>query len=513
MALKIRQILLSGLVILLYSLLLNSCQAFEQPPAGVLQPQELILTTAAETIVADLAPLDTPAVPVETNTAFPNNPNMITSTSEPSPTLTHTPRPTPEWQLDFEDNFEEAGYWESVTEGVSRSSYIQEGYLLENYGTEIILSSTIWLDYGDVRVETNAVQLAGPESAFFGVVCRWQDEDNFYAFLISKTGASSIVKVQNGETSFLEEGSLEMEVLPSGRPLRVAGSCLGYRLILELEGEVLIETQDETFPVGLVGLAVGTGAEAGAEVAFENFKAYTPIPELAPFLTQTPTASLTTTPTPLETIIPSPTISPPTPAETALPSPTTIPPVVTPLPNLVYEDDFSIRAGWVIEEKDEFSMYYQAGGYRMHNRSSSSNISSTRSFEHHDIRVEVDAIRVRWSIGGYYGVVCRWQNFQNMYAFIIGGDGFHAIAKIQQGEVTFLQEGQTENGPVNSEGELNRINGICQGSQLALEVNGQRLLQTQDFTFGTGYVGLLVGNQDPPGNLVHFDNFTLYAPK
>jgi hypothetical protein len=76
---------------LLYSLMLYSCQAFEQPPAGVLTPQELVLTSAAETIIADLAPLDTPAVPVNTNTAFPNNPDMITSTSEPSPTLTHTP--------------------------------------------------------------------------------------------------------------------------------------------------------------------------------------------------------------------------------------------------------------------------------------------------------------------------------------------------------------------------------------------------------------------------------------
>jgi hypothetical protein len=76
---------------LLYSLMLYSCQAFEQPPAGVLTPQELVLTSAAETIIADLAHLDTPAVPVNTNTAFPNNPDMITSTSEPSPTLTHTP--------------------------------------------------------------------------------------------------------------------------------------------------------------------------------------------------------------------------------------------------------------------------------------------------------------------------------------------------------------------------------------------------------------------------------------
>jgi hypothetical protein len=339
---RIRQIFLTGLVILLYGFLLNSCQAFEQPPAGVLTPQELILTSAAETIIADLAPLGTPELPVETNTAFPTDPDISTSTSEPSPPLTHTP-----------------------------------------------------------------------------------------------------------------------------------------------------------------------------------------IPELAPFLTQTPAASPITTPTPLETIIPSPTtILSPAPAETALPSPTTtllpspvpteppttMPSVATPFPNLIYEDDFSIRAGWVIEETDGFGMYYQAGGYRIHNRSSSSNVSSTRSFEHPDIRVEVDAIRVRWSLGGYYGVVCRFQNFQNMYAFVIGGDGFHAIAKIQQGEVSFLREGQMQNGSIYSEGEVNRISGICQGSQLALEVNGQRLLEMEDFTFDSGYVGLVVGNQDPPGNLIHFDNFALYAP-
>jgi hypothetical protein len=326
MVLKIRQILLSGLVILLYSLLLNSCQAFEQPPAGVLTPQELILTSAAQTIVAGIPPLDTPALPVETSTTTPTDPNIATSTSEPSPSLTHT--------------------------------------------------------------------------------------------------------------------------------------------------------------------------------------------------------SPTTTPIPTETIIPSPTIFPPAPAESVVSSPTTtllpspvptVPPpattpVVTPLPNLIYEDDFSIHAGWVIEETEGFSLYYQAGGYRIHNRSSNSNVSSTRSFEHSDIRVEVDTIRVRWSLGGYYGVVCRWQNFQNMYAFVIGGGGFYAIAKIQHGEVSFLREGQIENGPIHSEGELNRVSGVCQGSQLAMEVNGQRLLETQDLTFESGYVGLLVGNQDPPGNLVHFDNFALYAP-
>ena len=532
MGIKIRQPLQSlslALVTLLFGLMLNSCQAFEQPPQGVLTPQELIFTSAAETVVANLTPA--PETPGATQAGM--------GTHSPTPgqfqQLTHTPGPTPALVLDFEDDFRDQGYWETSNEEEHRAYYAPEGFRIENHAEEGIYSNTIWLDYGDVRVEVSAGHMAGPESAQFGVVCRWQDDNNFYSFLIGKTGNFTIARTQNGETTLLEEGKLELEMLPAGQTWRVAGGCLGHRLILELDGQVLVETRDEAFPVGLVGLAVGSRGEAGAEVSFESFRVFTPVLELAPLPTQTqdlepasspsPFAIQTPSPTPVVPPEPSPTLVPTLPTPTDLPQPTrtplltagptdTPPPPVTATasPSLVLEDDFTVRTGWHTETQPGFEMYYQAGGYRIHNRNTDSNVSSTRTFEHQDIRVEVDAAMVSVPAGGYYGVVCRFQNLQNLYAFVIGSDGFHAIVKIQNSEVSFLEEGRADNGPILLEGEVNRVTGICQGSQLALEVNGQRLLEAEDLTFVSGNVGLLVGNREQPGSLVHFDNFALHEP-
>ncbi len=523
------------LVTLLMGLMLHSCQAFEPPPEGVLTPQELIFTSAAETIIANLTPVLDPMDRFETPAASPPGLEAISPTPDEIPSPPQTPGPTPTLVLEFEDDFQEQGYWETANEEEIRAYYSSEGFRIENYATEKIVSNTVWLDYGDVRVEVSADLTAGPDGAQFGVVCRWQDDENFYAFLVAQTGDFAIARIQNGETNFLEEGRLEMELLPSAQYWRIAGGCLGHRLILEVEGQVLAETQDETFPVGLVGIAVGTRGEAGAEVSFESFKAFTPVLDLAPVPTLTaepgPTASPTPptttqlpTPTPLGTALPSPTITSPIPSPTELPqltstplvtvpagTPTPPPATATPVLSLVFEDDFAIRRGWHTEIRPGFEMYYQANGYRIHNHNPSSNVSSIRTFDHLDIRVEVDATFVRWATGSYYGVVCRWQDLHNLYAFVLGVDGFHAIVKIQNREVIFLGEGQG-NGSIELGGGVNRISGICQGNLLALEVNGQRLLETEDFTFGSGYVGLLVGNQDLPGSLVHFDNFTLFAP-
>lgn len=524
------------LLTIFLSLVLNSCQAFQQPPEEVLTPQEVILTSAAQTVIANLTPAATTTIQASTPSPTLNGPSPTLPTLEASPQTSLTPAPTPAFRLDFEDSFEEAGYWEIANEENFRAYYIPQGYRIENYSEETDYSRTIWLDYGDVRVEANAIQTAGPESAYFGVVCRWQDERNYYAFAIAKTGTFGIARIQNGEVIFLEEGRLEADILPAGRPWRIAGSCLGSRLILEFEGEKLAETLDAAFPVGLVGLLVGTRGEAGAEVNFEDFRAYTPVSQVGSFPTETPEVSLTETqvvintaqptPTPLETMLPSPTVFLPSPTPTDLPFPTptstsipipaplgtpTTEPTATPEASLIFEDDFSIRAGWHTEQRATFEMYYQSGGYRIHNLSLNSNVSSMRTFEQQDTRVEVDASMLVKPAGGYYGVVCRWLNPQNLYAFVIGMDGFHAIVKIQNREVSFLAEGRLENGPINPVDEVNRISGICQGSLLALEINGQRLLEAEDISFGTGNIGLLVGNQDQQGSLVHFDNFALYA--
>jgi hypothetical protein len=224
-----------------------------------------------------------------------------------------------------------------------------------------------------------------------------------------------------------------------------------------------------------------------------------------------PTATDLPTTTPLATVLPSPTSVTPAPTATDLPSLTPAATATPPLV-LVFEDDFSTRTGWHTETRPGFEMFYQASGYRIRNRNTQANVSSIRTFDHYDIRVEAGAAMVSGPTGAYYGVICRWQNVHNLYAFVIGSEGYHAIIKIQNRELSFLKEGRMVNGVIQPLGGINRITGICEGSSLALDVNGHRLLETEDITFGSGYVGLLVGNQDQPGSLVHFDNFTLFAP-
>jgi hypothetical protein len=261
----------------------------------------------------------------------------------------------------------------------------------------------------------------------------------------------------------------------------------------------------------------------------------TPVQALATLATQTkepspttsPAAVVTQTPAPTsqETVLPGPTdvseiptateinLPTSTPFGTAIQVGTPTPRSTTPTPvfSVVFEDDFTIRAGWHTENQAGFEMYYQGGGYRIHNRGTNSNLSSIRNFEYADMRVEVEAALVSGPLSSYYGVVCRWQDLQNLYAFVLGSDGFHAIVKIQDMEVSFLEESRAEDDSIQLEGGINRITGLCQGSQLVLEVNGQRLLETEDSTFESGNAGLLVGNRGQPGSLVHFDNFALLA--
>jgi len=42
--------------------------------------------------------------------------------------------------------------------------------------------------FKDTRIEVDAVRLEGPDNDNFGVICRFKDNKNFYAFVISHDG-------------------------------------------------------------------------------------------------------------------------------------------------------------------------------------------------------------------------------------------------------------------------------------------------------------------------------------
>ena len=58
----------------------------------------------------------------------------------------------------------------------------------------------------------------------------------------------------------------------------------------------------------------------------------------------------------------------------------------------------------------------------------------------------------------------------------------------------------------------NHIQATCQGSRLALSVNGEFIAEAYDPTFASGDIGLIVGSFDQPGVDVWFDNLSVKNP-
>jgi spore coat assembly protein SafA len=190
------------------------------------------------------------------------------------------------------------------------------------------------------------------------------------------------------------------------------------------------------------------------------------------------------------------------------PEPTPAPPE-----EVVYQDDFSTIGLWFTAEEPNFWIRYQDNGYQIYNDFFNSYVNSVRSFNFSDIHVEVDAQRFSGPESGYYGVVCRWQDNENFYAFSIGSEGFLSIIRVQNGFVNFLAHGEAGEGLLNpGVGEVNRMGGSCVGDTLTLFVNNEPVLETQDQTFTSGFVGLMTGTRTASGLLVHFEDFALLNP-
>lgn len=259
-------------------------------------PPEFVQTIAAQTVIAEqteqadlftVTPLTEPD-PTETSSPTP----LPTSTPEPSPTpsaeptaspepspspeTTPSPEPTPSplavRDLILEDDFEQTEMWLTADEEQFSFTYDSGGYRVNNGFTNGAVSSIRSLDYRHILVEVDAEQIAGPEDAYYGVVCRWQDAQNYYGLVVGEGGFHSIIRISDGEIAFLDQvAEAAGDVFRAAGPNRIGGSCLGDRLILLINGQRFLEVRDQTFESGYVGVVVGTRSTGGAEVHFDNF--------------------------------------------------------------------------------------------------------------------------------------------------------------------------------------------------------------------------------------------------
>jgi hypothetical protein len=161
----------------------------------------------------------------------------------------------------------------------------------------------------NVVIETQATSDGGEQDNWFGVMCRVDDTNSGYAFLISADGFWSIAKAdgQRG-LEFLEAWQESSEIHKGDESNTIQAYCVDDYLALYVNGKFVGDHIDNSFnDVGAVGLLAG-GAEGNeVEVRFENLLVQAAAFENSPNTPTSPAPSNTPTATATETIEPEPT--------------------------------------------------------------------------------------------------------------------------------------------------------------------------------------------------------------
>lgn len=150
----------------------------------------------------------------------------------------------------FQDDFSStsSGWERSVFDG-GEVDYLDGAYHIrvdDEYASVWALTGG---DYGDVRVETDAVMAGGVDDNEFGVICRYQDDNNFYAGSVSSDGFYAIIAIVDGDFTYLgNDAMMPSDAIKLGSQVnRVRLDCVGPQITLYANGTQLLSVTDSSF--------------------------------------------------------------------------------------------------------------------------------------------------------------------------------------------------------------------------------------------------------------------------
>ena len=110
-------------------------------------------------------------------------------------------------------------------------------------------------------------------SGYYGLMCRYQDDQNFYYFAVANNGDYIMEKYVNAEFQPLfSEGWRRSDAIYQGNHTnRLEADCSGTTLSFYVNNVLLDEVTDTDFTAGLTGVIVGARDDQGFEVVFTNF--------------------------------------------------------------------------------------------------------------------------------------------------------------------------------------------------------------------------------------------------
>jgi hypothetical protein len=181
-------------------------------------------------------------------------------------------------QVLFQDDFSDTSSgWDRTQNESYTSDYENGGYRINIIPASYAVFANPYQSFqNDVRIEVDAGKTAGPDdNNAFGVICRYQDVDNYYYFFISTDGYVGIGIDLAGTKTIISTSDGYLVTDPNV-PLGAASyhlraDCIGNSLTLYVNGTQVASASDGSFNGGDVGLIARTYEVAGTDILFDNF--------------------------------------------------------------------------------------------------------------------------------------------------------------------------------------------------------------------------------------------------
>lgn len=160
-------------------------------------------------------------------------------------------------QDDFSDK--KSG-WDQIRVDEGTAGYVGETYQIAIHEPNTDILTTYARTYVNSEIIVIAARKEGKDNNNYGVICRFQDSENFYSGQISSDGYAGIFRIKNGEYKLL--GHQYMVPVPailggSGEN-EILFECVDETLTLSVNGELADSQDDNAFKFGEFGLIAGT---------------------------------------------------------------------------------------------------------------------------------------------------------------------------------------------------------------------------------------------------------------
>jgi pectate lyase len=185
-------------------------------------------------------------------------------------------------QILFQDDFSNVNSgWDKAHNENGSTDYENGGYRINVIATDHYFFANPYQSFqNDVRIEVDATKIGGPDDNAFGVICRYQDVDNFYYFYISSDGYIGIGIDKAGTKTIISssDGNLtsDSSINQGAATNHLRADCVGNTLTLFVNGTQVATATDSTFTGGDVGLVARTYGVGGTDIIFHNFFVYKP---------------------------------------------------------------------------------------------------------------------------------------------------------------------------------------------------------------------------------------------